>query len=70
MFDNIKGYAIGLLTRWGLKIAGGWLLSLGYSSGETSEIVAGAASLVIGIAISLYQHIRALKSQPPAPPQP
>lgn len=67
MLDDLKGYLTGMVARWLLKVVGGGLLFLGYSAGETTEIVAGAAGILIGIVISVVQHFLAKRSDPDVP---
>jgi len=63
--ENIKGFLTGLLVRWILKIGGGFLLSVGISEGSLTEVVAAVLSIIIGLAISLFQHNKAIEQTPP-----
>ena len=62
--EIIKKQIIGLLTRWILKIAGGFLLSIGLNSGNVEEIVTSAVMLIGGIIISIAQNKKLANTNP------
>lgn len=54
-WNILKPQIIGVITRWVLKIGGGFLLSLGITEGSIEEIVASAVMLIVGVIISAVQ---------------
>lgn len=62
MLDTFKNFVTGFVTRWILKIGGGFLLSVGVNEGSVTEIVAAVCSILIGLAISLFQQKKALET--------
>lgn len=64
MGKTIKDFIVGFVARWILKIGGGFLLSVGVSEGSVTEIVAAVCSILIGIAVSMFQQKKALEVDP------
>ena len=64
MFDELKGYFTGMAVRWILKVAGGFLLSVGVSSDNVTAIVSAVISILVGLAISLFQQKKAVNQDP------
>jgi len=62
MLDTLKNFITGFVTRWILKIGGGFLLSVGVNEGSVTEIVTAVVAIVIGLAISLFQQKKALET--------
>ena len=62
MIDTLKNFIVGFVTRWILKIGGGFLLSVGLASGKVEEIVGAIVSIVVCLLISLFQQKKALET--------
>lgn len=64
--NEIKQFLAGFIFRWVMKIAGGYLLSVGISEGSILEIVTAVVTILIGLVISLFQHKKAIEQLPPS----
>lgn len=51
------------LTRWLLKIAGTFFVTIGFESGKVEEIVGGLVAIVIGMVVSWISHKKALETE-------
>ena len=67
LFETLKGFVTGILVRWVLKLAGGWLIGLGFTEGNITEWVSGVVVFLFGILISLLQQKKAVEQTPPTP---
>ena len=67
LIEAIQGYASQFLSRWLLKVGGGFLLAHGVSEGSIEEISGAVISIAVGIVISLVNHKKALNSDPAKP---
>lgn len=62
MIDTLKNFIVGFVTRWVLKIGGGFLLAVGINDGKAEEIIGALVSIVVGLVISLFQQKKALET--------
>lgn len=62
MLDTLKNFIVGFVTRWVLKIGGGFLLAVGINDGKAEEIIGALVSIIVGLLISLFQQDKALKT--------
>lgn len=62
--EVIKKQIIGILTRWLLKIAGGFLLSIGLTDTNVETIVTSVVMLIGGIIISIMQNKKLAGTDP------
>lgn len=61
MFEELKGYIVGIASRWLLKVFGTWLATIGYQGDDALMFVSGIVAGIVGVGISIYQHIKAKK---------
>jgi hypothetical protein len=64
-FESLKPFLVGLFSRWIFKLAGGFLIGLGYTADSGMELTVGIITFVLGIIISLVQHNKAINTDPP-----
>lgn len=64
-WETLKGFVVGILSRWILKLVGGFLLGLGYTQDSAEALVVGVLSFVVGIVISIFQQKKAVNTPPP-----
>lgn len=60
-------FIAGFITRWLLKLAGGVLIGMGYTESSVRKGTVGGLAFIGSLAISLFQHYKALKALPPSP---
>jgi len=58
--DALKNFVAGFLVRWLMKVGGTYFITMGIQEANVTEWVGGALAFVVGIAISIYQHKKAL----------
>lgn len=68
--EDVQGMiktVVGLVVRWGLKFAGGFLAANGISTGAAEEVAIGLVMAVVGVVFSLVMRKKDLNA--PAPGQ-
>lgn len=65
-WESIKGFLVGILSRWLFKLLGGVLIGLGYTESSAMELIVGILSFAVGIIISLFQQKKAVNMVPPS----
>jgi len=65
-WENLKSFLVGLVSRWILKLAGGFLIGIGYDAGSSETLIAGVVAFVIGLIISVIQNKFLAKADPEA----
>ena len=63
--ENIKGFIVGIVVRWLMKAVGGYLVIAGVTESQLTEAIGGVLVFVVGAAVSIYQHNKALNAPPP-----
>jgi hypothetical protein len=48
-FESLKPFLVGLFSRWIFKLAGGFLIGLGYTADSGMELTVGIITFVLGI---------------------
>ena len=58
--EELKGYIVGIISRWLFKLAGGFLIGWGYTADSSLLEITGVVAFVVGIVISFIQHKKAV----------
>ena len=61
-FEDLKPFIVGFLTRWVLKIGGGYFLSVGVSESSVEKIVGSVVAIIVGLIISLKNQKKAIET--------
>lgn len=59
-----RSFLTGFAVRWVLKIAGTYFATIGIENRTLEEIIGGLLAIISGIVISLFQHKKALETNP------
>jgi hypothetical protein len=60
LLESTQGFLTGIASRWILKVAGTFLATVGLQTGQVEEIIGGIVAVLLGIAVSLIQHKKAV----------
>jgi len=64
IIDFVKKQLTGLISRWVLKIGGGFFVAIGVESGTIETTIGGILAIVIGLVISLIQGKKLANTEP------
>jgi len=62
IWNAVKNFIIGFVVRWLLMIGGTLFANAGISEAQLTEVVGGVLMILVSIAITLWQHRKALKT--------